>query len=198
MKLLSYLLIPIFSVLLTSCARDIAKYPLEWPDIATDNNRQCVSLSGSYDNKAIEAPTNLNRNFHEKNASWSIYLSKILIPYISDKDNFEHRLIDSVVLNSINAGKLEIQLEQNGKIKFKKTLNTQDDFVCTSQSVVLTGKTSPNNMMGISERFKNTTISNRVDGSLLAVVKETEVGTIVVIPYGEKLIQYYRFLPSGM
>lgn len=179
---------------LESCANHISKIPPEWPSTINSVNNGCNNLSGTYINRAIEAPNNKEENFHRKNPRWAIYLSKLLVPYIPDRDIVEHRSVDTIELEGVDKNQLKISFKQKEKIIYTKLLSTKADFTCTSQALILENVTSPNNMMGISKEFSTISISKAVDGSIVASKKETEIGTIVVMPYREQVIQYYRFI----
>jgi len=196
-KSIYYLTIIIICVLVTSCASNIAEYPHDWPKIMGDENRECVDLSGAYFNKAYDAPSNRDRDKHEKYKSWEIHLSKLLVPYIPERKNFKNEEAYIVEIKGVENDKLEMILKESGKIVYKKVLNKDKEFTCSSHYLEVKGRSSPENMMGITERFETTKYEKGDDGSLLVSVQETDIGTIVIVPYGEKVVQYYRFLPHS-
>jgi len=173
----------------------IAQPPQEWSKDASLPNDTCINLTGSYTNKAVEAPTNAGADWHKKSPSWSIYLSELLVPYIPTRDFVEHKWADTIEVSGVEDGKLEIILKKNNKKIFNKILNENVEFTCSPQGLVMKGRSSPDNMMGVTERFEERTFSKAVDGSILVSKQKTDVGVIILIPYGEKVVQRYRFLP---
>jgi hypothetical protein len=193
----SLLLITTLAILLASCASNIAKTPQDWPKAVIPKNDTCINLAGFYINRAIEAPTNKDTAFHERKPQWAVYLSKLLVPYIPSREFVEHKWADSIELSDVENGRFTIILKKNNKQIFKIILNEHTDFTCSSQGLVITGRSSPANMMGITERFETTTFTRGVDGSILVSEQEVDVGTAIVIPYVGKTIQRYRFLTMG-
>jgi hypothetical protein len=180
-------------LLLASCASNVAQAPQEWGKAEKIPTNTCVNLSGTYINRAIEAPDNEYKSFHEENPRWSVFLSELLVPYIPSRDFVKHNWADTVKLNGIHHQKLEVILKKNGKSIFKKTLNEYEDFECSEDGVIIkTNRNSPN-MMGITESFYKITVTKAIDGSILASNQKRDIGTIIVIPYTEKLIQRYKF-----
>jgi len=190
------LLFPVLfsSLLFASCTNDIAKHPSDWAAVSKEQNAECINLNGIYINKAIEASTNQDKALHAKYPLLSVYLSELLVPFIPSRQYFEHKWADTIELKGVDKGKLKIILWKKNKQIFQTTLNNKSDFSCTSQYLVLTDTSSPENMMGVTERFEKTKFSKSVDGSILVSEQKTDVGLIVLIPYGEKTLQHYRFL----
>ncbi len=193
------LLFPVLfsSLLFASCTNDIAKYPPDWAPVSKEQNAECINFSGIYINKAIEAPTNQDKALHTKYPSLSVYLSELLVPFIPSRQYFEHKWVDTIELKGIDNGTLKITLWEKDKQIFQTTLNNKSDFSCTSQYLVLTDTSNPENMMGVTERFEKTKFSKGVDGSILVSEQKTDVGLFALVPYGEKTLQRYKFLPAG-
>jgi len=173
----------------------IAQPPQEWPKAVSLPNDTCINLTGSYINKAVEAPDNADADWHKKRPSWSIYLSELLVPYIPTRDFVEHKWADTVELSGVEGGKLEIILKKNNKKIFQKTLNENAEFTCSPQGLVMKSRSSPDNMMGITERFEEKIFAKAVDGSILVSEQKTDVGVTMFIPNAGKVVQRYRFLP---
>ena len=193
----SLFLITTLAILLTSCASNIAKTPQNWPKAVTPKSDTCINLAGFYINRAIEAPTNKDAKFHKRNPKWAVYLSKLLVPYISSREFVEHMWADGIKLSNVENGKLTIILKKNNKQMFKTILREHTDFTCSSQGLVITDRSSPANMMGITQRFETINLAKGADGSILASDKEVDVGIAMLIPFTKKTIQRYRFLTMG-
>ena len=187
----------ILSILLASCVSMIAKTPQDWPEtLKADGNNTCIDLSGQYVNKAIEAPDNYERKFHEKNQRWAVYLSGLLIPYIPTREFVKHQWADAVELKGVTDSQLEVIMWKNDKPIYRTVFNDKKDFTCSASSLIIKSHYSPDNMMGISKQFTAVELSKGYDGSILADSHENEVGTIILIPYWGKKVQRYLFLPA--
>ena len=187
------------SFLLASCASAPVKRPEGWPDIVRRGDGDgCIDLSGLYVNKAIEAPDNHERTFHESNQRWAVYLSGLLIPYIPTREFVEHRWADTVELRSVENENLEVVMWRGDKAIYRAALHEEEeDFMCSADSLIVRSRYSPDNMMGISEVFITIELHRGSDGSILADSRENELGTIIVVPYWGKKVQSYLFLPAA-
>ncbi len=196
MKINQLFWIVILCIVLASCASKIAKVPQDWPKaVKGDDNNTCINLSGLYINKSIEAPDNYERKFHEKNQKWAAYLSGFLIPYIPTRGFVEHQWADIVELKGVIDNQLEVIMWKNDKQIYRNVLNDKKDFTCSARNLIIKSHYSPDNMMGISERFTTIELSRGYDGSILAELHESELGTVILIPYWDKKVQRYLFLP---
>ena len=196
MKINQLFSVIILCLLLASCASTIAKTPKDWPESAKDNGKNtCIDLSGVYVNKAIEAPDNYERKFHQKNQRWAVYLSGLMIPFIPTRDFVEHQWADTVELKGVIDNQLEIVMWKRDKPIYRTVINDKKDFTCSARSLIIKSHYGPDNMMGISEKFTAIELSKGYDGSILAEFHEDELGVIIVIPYWDKKTQRYLFLP---
>jgi len=185
--------------LLTSCASsNVATYPDSWAEPVTAFKDACPDISGDFENRAIDAPSNEQYGFHQDHP---LFLSDFLTNDLL-LNGYKHKWITTVGLSKIKDGRTTARFYKIGNIVHSKSFTLGKDFICTEKGIVLESSYTKLYEIGggIGRRVTKFILSKNKSGALLLTEEFSESGVVSVlapVPSSQKKVSIYKFNHIG-